>query len=693
MGRVSLVTSLSIASMIGAALALGEGPTELAQLFPKEAEVFVAQTGLTRLSLPPEVLLSCQPDLSDLRLFDRSGTEVPFLVDSQPPPKQQREIEQIVDAQILDARREEIRRKEGPPLRRETYDITTPRLVAAEQAWELLFESARDNFVRRIEVRVLTPEGEQTLVDSASIFDLGGGVRRKTALALPVFVGDRLRVMIEGEDGFYLEPKFRFRSVRVLGASAPAAVTLEEIDRHARDGVTMLTVARPVGVVPDALRLSTSTGTFDRTVRVWDERPGFGDELVGSGELFRAETDPAVESLELPVRGARGEQLRIEIDDGDSPMLGSLGVSAVVRRPVLIFSLPVQAADTASGIVRFGGGRAWAPRYDLTRLLPALGAAAVGTRTGTVQLYDAAALPEARLGPVRDNPSFDRSPALAFAMRQGSSVDARLFTHRRALRAEHSTEGLSRLRLQPEDIARCRADLADLRVVDLQGRQWPYLVDAQAAREWQEVQIETEAAEKGTSRYTLRLPASPLPIDALWLDVDAPFFDRPYRLMARAGNEDERVLSRGRLTREVRRAGPVTMTFPVVRTERIALIVENGDDAPLRLQTVRARVILPDLFVTVPAGNYHLLLGNPSSETPRYEIAQVREVVLAVASTPLNAGALEPNPAYSLTATVTTGTRPREILQQVLLWGALVVAVGVMAFLTFRLARGEKTGR
>jgi hypothetical protein len=678
--------------MLDASAVRGAGTTELARLFPREADVFVTQTGLARLSLPAEVLSSCRPDLSDLRVFDRSGAEVPFLVDSQPPPERQREIEQIVEARIMDARREEIRRKDGPPLQRETYDLATPQVAPAEGTWELLVETGRKGFVRHIEVHVMTPEGERTLVDGASIFDLGGGARRKTVLSLPPFGGDHLSVMIEGEDGFYLEPRFRFRSTHVLEASAPATVGLEAVDRHGREGVTTLTVARPAGLVPDALRVSTSTGTFDRTVRVWDERAGFRDELIGSGELFRAETRPPVESLELPVRGACGEQLRVEIDDGDSPMLADLAFSAVARRPALIFSLPLQPAGTAAGIVRFGGGRAWAPRYDLTHLLPELGRAPVDARAGTVRLYDSAALAEARLGPVRDNPAFDRSPALAFAMRPGSPVDARLYTHRRALHAEDSAEGLSHFRLQPEDVARCRADLADLRVVDMQGRQWPYLVDAQAAREWQELQIETAAPEKSTSRYTLGLPASPLPIDAVWLEVDAPFFDRPYRLTARVGSEDERVLSRGRLTRDVRRAGPVTVTFPAVRTDGIALLVENGDDAPLRLQMARVRVILPQLFVTVPAGEYHLLLGNPSVEAPRYEIAQVREVVLAVASAPLSAGGLERNPEYSLTAKVTTGTGPRKILQQVLLWGGLVVAVGVMAFLTFRLARGEKAG-
>src|SRR5207244_5054948 len=115
------------------------------------------------------------------------------------------------------------------------------------------------------------------------------------------------------------------------------------------------------------------------------------------------------------------------------------------------------------------------PRYDLAVLQLPPGGAVEGKRAEAVaRLYDPGALLPARLGPYRANPAFDRTPALAFAMRAGAEIDTRLFSHRRALRVPGSSEGLSKLTLEPADLAVLREDLADLRIVDRDSRQWPY---------------------------------------------------------------------------------------------------------------------------------------------------------------------------------------------------------------------------
>ena len=73
---------------------------------------------------------------------------------------------------------------------------------------------------------------------------------------------------------------------------------------------------------------------------------------------------------------------------------------------------------------------------------------------------------------------------LAFAMRPGTEIDSRLYTHRRKLTAlsSASPDGLYRLRLDLEDLARAQEDLADLRIVDAQSRQWAYLLERNARR-------------------------------------------------------------------------------------------------------------------------------------------------------------------------------------------------------------------
>src|SRR5881398_2965235 len=135
---------------------------------------------------------------------------------------------------------------------------------------------------------------------------------------------------------------------------------------------------------------------------------------------------------------ARGERLRVEIVDGDSAPLDGLAFAAAVRQPSLVFSLATGGGEEPAAMLYFGGGRAYAPRYDLAGLLPASGQALAGERaSAAARLRDPSAAMATRLGSVEANPLFDGAPALGFAMRP-------------------SSEGLSLLRLRAEDVAHAR---------------------------------------------------------------------------------------------------------------------------------------------------------------------------------------------------------------------------------------------
>lgn len=155
------------------------------------------------------------------------------------------------------------------------------------------------------------------------------------------------------------------------------------------------------------------------------------------------------------------------------------------------------------------------------------------------------------------------------------------------------------------------------------------------------------------------------------------------------GKKAERTLAQGELTRAVRRPTPVTIEVGPAWVQELELIVDDGDDAPLSFRSVRARLPLPELFIAAPAGEYVLLVGDPEAQVPRYELAAVRDVVLAVNSRPVEAAALENNPAYSLRARLAAGKRPRQLLQQAVLWSVLIIAVIGLTALTVRLVRHE----
>ena len=146
-----------------------------------------------------------------------------------------------------------------------------------------------------------------------------------------------------------------------------------------------------------------------------------------------------------------------------------------------------------------------------------------------------------------------------------------------------------------------------------------------------------------------------------------------------------RTLTNGQLQRRAGDPRPLSLNLPATRIESLTLIVEDGDDAPIGFRSIQVRVPLPEIFVAAAEGEYSLLLGSPEEKKPRYELSRVRNVVLAVRSTPAEPGDLLANPEFSLAARLGQSG----LQQNVLLWIALVGAAIVLVFLTLRLARKE----
>src|SRR5205814_2048103 len=82
--------------------------------------------------------------------------------------------------------------------------------------------------------------------------------------------------------------------------------------------------------------------------------------------------------------------------------------------------------------------------------------------------------------------------------------------------------------------------------------------------------------------------AAPLAIDLVSLETDAPFFDRPFRLLGKTADGGELALAEGRLTRpaRARRTTPVTVTSTPRRVSELVLEIEDGEDAPLAFRSV-----------------------------------------------------------------------------------------------------------
>jgi len=657
--------------LVVGARAAAQAP-DLARLFPRELDVTV-ESGPARLAIPADLLGTARPDLADVRLFEANGDELPFFIDSgaRPAPAT---IPAPTPAPPIGA----TRRASGAYVT-ESFDLPMPPSSYAR--YELSMAMGAPDFVRDLRIFAVNDRGETSavpLVDT-TIFRFQTPLRQRVRFALPpVPAGTRaLRVTIEGQGGglgwgrFYgaLEPVFTYEPVFTPLDPPTLAIALRVRATRRLEGRTELDVELPLGVRPDRLRIATSTPNFVRRVSASDDT-----QLLGSGDVFRVEALRARggEWLEVPLDRARGDELTITIDDGDSPALAGLQLSAIVRQPALVFF-----ADGAPITLRYGGGRARAPRYDIEAL------GRVGL-SGT--LIEGDAMSDARASAPRRNALFDAAPALAFLARPGVVVDAQRYSHVAEITVPDAREGIVRVRVPAAAMSVARADLGDLRVVSADGKQWPYVLAERSKVELPLV-VSAPVREGDETRYTLRMTVTSAFVTALRLDVDARFTERPFRVEALDDQGQEFQILSGYLSRGPDERGPIEREALQTRARNLVLIVEDGDDAPLVIRSAVVVAQVGELRLAAPAGTYRLLAGDPSAEAPRYELSRARALIAAVPLGEAQTARATKNPAFHEPSFL-----ERSGWQAIALWAALALAVLVLGGLTLRLARMESDG-
>jgi hypothetical protein len=644
------------------------------ELFPQQAEVFVESAGLSRLELPNEVLTQVAADFSDLRLFDAQGNEAPYSIEAGLPDLGGPEFTSY-PLTVISADRSTSVPERGQTRYREVYKLELDPGVALDGRWQLRFQHVLTDFVRGIDVHAVEPNGDRIeLLRGASFFWLQSGRVYRNAFDLPSLPGRVLEVAIEGDGGSFITPTMQLANSplrEIVPREAPLTIL-----RQSQEGPwTELELERPRGLTVTALRFATSTATFVRSVEVLDRVTGSADRRLDNGPtIFRVPAEPLVENLEIGVRSAMSDRLIVRILNQDSPPLADIAVTALAAKPALLFTLSPGQGGAAAGMLRFGGGRAARRRYDLGSLQGVLLAAA--GRVGPAA---------ARLGPITSNAAYTAGPLLGFASRPGAEVDRRAYSHMRPVQLTPSGEGLSRIELSVEDAALCRADFADIRLVDANSAQWAYLLDANARQVWLPLAAAPDEDADSATEYQLQLPAQPATIDRLRLDFEGEFFDRPYQLFATADGGPERMLAAGRLSRTETSREPAEIEFAPIRATELRLVVNDGNDRPLAASSVEGRFPLPDLYTVAPAGEYELLLGFPDDRPPVYELAQASSTVLAARSGAATLGEVAENPLFSASSRLRTGPGS----QKALFWIALLAGVGVLAVMTLKTVRGE----
>ena len=143
MKRTSLLLVL-----VPLSLAAAPATPSLETLFPRRADVFVEAPGVSRLPLPPDVLAAVQPSLSDVRLLDPAGREIPYVIDGGPEAFHSR----TVNPEVLDVARERHFPEPFGPIRyEERFTVVVPP-DPVEGHWTLVLRPDRREFVARVEI-------------------------------------------------------------------------------------------------------------------------------------------------------------------------------------------------------------------------------------------------------------------------------------------------------------------------------------------------------------------------------------------------------------------------------------------------------------------------------------------------------------------------------------------------------------
>lgn len=410
----------------------------------------------------------------------------------------------------------------------------------------------------------------------------------------------------------------------VLGDSIPSGATTSDLAvTLPRAGLPVRDLALAVASEPSATSRPGAPSLFSRPVQVVDSSDP-GQERVLAGTTLQRITngDLPVESttVALSSTGTAPESLLLRFEDGRSEPLPVTSVTAHLRGAALLVPAP------GAGKARILGCGASKGAYDIQSLKEEL-ERWEGVRTAP--------------GEPAPNPGWSIQASTGSVGAPGAPVDLEGFRFSFPLTAP---AGLVRLDLPSGVLARGRSALEDLRVVDGQDRQVPFLVERRRAGRFLPGVAESRQEDGSVTRIHLTLPLGTdgtdpgsLPLTALVLRTERGTFRRQVRVAE--GTRGERILASA--SWEETEEGPSRLVLPLgVRVgPDLVVQVENGDNVPLPLDPVRVVVPTASLrFVHPGEGPLRLLLGHETLAAPAYDLDFLRQAVLGGASSPASLG-------------------------------------------------------
>lgn len=576
------------------------GASLAAQAAPRHQRVIeVAAAGPNAVEVDVTLLAGAARDLRDLRLVDREGREIPYLLIAP----RRRDPEWVSTRVIPIASTKTTSGFEA--------DLGSPLAID-----RVKLDGIAAPYLKRVRVEGSGDRTRWVMLADATVFDLPDETLKRNEVAFAPETCRYVRFTWDDRNSAPVRtrPGVTARRHDIGAAAEPARVSVPFAVRPSEPGKSRYHVTLPGPGLPlTAIEIIVASGDVFRNASVTEPRMGNGEivpRTLGSGQLRRAErADGVAAETRVRIESPQGRDLDVIVDDGSNPPLAiEAMVAELAPQPWIYFESPDGQPVTA----RYGDPRMTAPRYDLEARRDSIERAGVASAEWKDATVTASVPP--------------RSPSVSIP--PGAELDRSQFRISRSLAP--APAGLATLTLDADVLARSRA-LADVRIVDAQNRQIPYIVERRDEPLVLEVPVPAATRDGSTSIFSLALPYESLPAGTrLVLRTDQRVFQRDVAL--RLPMDPDRSRERVTIAHAAWRStdpelAPPALTFDgeLARGRALEVAIDDGDNAPLRIRS--AQLMLPShaLRFHNPGGALALLYGNPTMSAPRYDIELIAD--------------------------------------------------------------------
>jgi hypothetical protein len=644
----------------------GSGPQRLAidaQLLGGGAPFRVVQRGDSYFA---------EDGLKDLRLFTTDGRPVPYLLVH--PPRAERTW---INGRVLPV---------AATKKTSGFEVD---LTAAHEIDMVRIEGLPVPYLKRLTLEGSGDRAHWTLlVSEGTVFDLPDDKLRQTTVGFAAGDYRYLRATWDDANSGRLPLPPTVVARRAAAVPPPPATTIRALveRRPSEPGRSRYRVKLAAAGLPIvALGLDIGGGHVFRSVLVSESRfSGVEATPVGLGRamLARVTRDGVTASaLRVPIAAPSEPEIDLTIEDGANDPLDVRGVDLELAQLPWIY---LEAAGDL--IARYGDRSLDRPSYDLEAVRTSIDVRAVRDAKWIGEVSAAAPAPEA---------------ATASTPAAGPALDPAAFRHARIITG--ASDGLVALPLDAHALAHSGGPslrFADLRILDGQSRQLPYLLerrDEPLAITLAIAPVTTVSApelkqsgSRSRSVYAVTLPFANLPAGRLVVETTASVFQRTVRIgferapdrQRRDASFDVRAAETWRRADDLAAPRPLTLPLDAGPDTDLRLVIDEGDNAPLPITAVR--LLLPSYRVRfyAPAGTVtsstRLVYGRSDLQAPQYDLALLAPRVMGAAATEASLA----SPSAAAPTAASQFVSPRTF------WIVLAAAVLVLLALIVRLISG-----